>query len=59
MWKEAEDKVRHFKYANGVELHYHDKKGGSSHFHATKNGVNISGYHLKWSQNIWLSFLFP
>ena len=37
--KEAEEKARHHYNANGVLEH-------PGHFHATRNGVKISGYHF-------------
>ena len=37
--KDAEEKARHFHNANGVVLH-------SGHFHATRDGKKISGYHF-------------
>ena len=42
--KKTEDRARHFQFVK----HYHDKLGGPPHFHPTKNGVKISGYHFHY-----------
>ena len=46
--KEAEEAARHYKNANGVELHPHNTKDNYPHFHPTRNGVKIPGAHFQF-----------